>query len=242
MAVQGYIGWPIGVNRTVLDATTISVGDDAQKKDELEDGHKISIQKSAYIPERFNVKMSFDWETPVEGTNKTEYQLFTEWYKYKHKYGTVPFEFPNILYSSETGIPYIDPLSGETQYTQFYKITTALEGSKSGGHVAVNMTWEAVYSGVVSIETPEPSVDSLDAHKTYLDVIYSDIGSTAPVSTDFTLYKKVNSTYQEVTITGFAFDGISTVRLYHESINSGTFTVAISDYEDTGDHESSIGG
>ena len=146
MAIENYIGWAVGVNKTILDATTIAVGDNALRTDELESGHKTSVQKSPYTPEKYSVKMSFDWINPVGTTGKTEYQLFTEWYKYQHKCGAIPFEFPQIIYSSNTGIPALDPLTQKVEYTEFYRITSAIDGGKSGEHVAITMTWEAVYN------------------------------------------------------------------------------------------------
>ncbi len=131
MAIQNYIGWPVNVNQIVLDSTTISIGEGALRTDELENGHKQSIQKSPYVPEKYQIKMSFDWVNEVGTTGKTEYQLFTDWYKYRHKCGSVPFEFPEILYSSNTGIPTLDQHQN-VQYTEYYKITSATEGAKSG--------------------------------------------------------------------------------------------------------------
>jgi len=231
MAVSNYTGWPVGVNTTILDATTISIGENAVKTDELEDGHKISVQRSAYVPERYSVKMSFDWENPDPQTGKTEYQLFTEWYKYRHKCGAVPFEFPKIIYSSNTGIPGFDHLRQEVQYTEYYKITSTTEGSKSGGHVAVTMTWEAVYTGAVSIASPTPHVHGLTASTDYLDVTFDVLGDVAPTTSNFTLYRKTTGNWASISITGFAFDGVSTVRLYHDHYDTGTYTIAISNYE-----------
>ena len=232
MSVQNYIGWASHVNRTILDATTVSIGENALRTDELENGFKQSVQRSAYVPERYSVKMSFDWDNPNwEGTGKTEYQLFTEWYKYQHKCGVVPFEFPNIAYSTNTGIPQLDPLSNEVVYNEYYKITSATEGAKSGGHIAVTMTWEAVYTGTVSISNPsiQQSDIRLDAHNTYLDVIFSTLGNSVPASSNFTLYRKAssNDSFSQISMTGFAFDGISTARLYHDSYDTGYYSIAL---------------
>lgn len=76
MAIQNYIGWPPYVNRIILDSTTIKVGNNALKVDELENGLKRSIQKSAFVPEEYSVTMDFNWIDIVPGTGKTELQLF----------------------------------------------------------------------------------------------------------------------------------------------------------------------
>ena len=232
MAVQNYIGWPIGVNRIILDATTISVGENALQQDELESGRKQGILRSPYIPEKFSVKMSFNWIDPVGTTGKNEYQLFMDWYKYKHKCGVVPFEFPNILYSSETGIKVYDEPSASIRSVQYYKITSSAEGTKNGEDVSVTMTWEAVYTGTVSITTPTPAVYDIDAHSTYLDVIFSDMSDTAPTSSQITPYYKATGqgSYSAVTPTGFVFDGTSKVRIYYAAKQSGEMSIAINDY------------
>ena len=232
MAVQNYIGWPIGVNRIILDATTISVGENALQQDELENGHKTSILKSPYVPEKFSVKMSFNWIDPVGTTGKNEYQLFMDWYKYKHKCGVVPFEFPNILYSSETGIKVYDEPSDSIRSVQYYKITSSTEGTKSGEDVSVTMTWEAVYSGTVTITTPTPAVFDIEAHSTYLDINFSDVSDTAPTTSQITVYYKaqVSDSWSAAVLTGFVFDGTSKVRAYYDEKQSGILSIAINNY------------
>jgi len=232
MAIQNYIGWPVGVNQIILDSTTISVGDGALRIDELESGHKQSVQKSPYVPEKYQVKMTFDWVNPVGTTGKTEYRLFTEWYKYRHKCGSIPFEFPKILYSSNLGIPVLDT-HDNTQYTEYYRITSSTEGVKSGECVDVTMTWEAVYTGAITIPTPTPSVDDVVAHQTFLDVIFAEVADTAPVSSMFTVYARANSSasWSQVAVTGFVFDGTSTARLYYAEQTVGyQMTIAINNY------------
>lgn len=232
MAIQNYIGWPVGVNQIILESTTISIGEGALRTDELENGHKQSVQKSPYVPEKYQVKMSFDWVNEVGTTGKTEYQLFIDWYKYRHKCGSIPFEFPEILYSTNLGIPVLDT-HNEVQYTEYYKITSAAEGVKSGEHVEVTMTWEAVYTGAVTIPTPTPAVEDIEAHKLYTDVNFSAISDTAPVASMFTVYSRANSSasWSSVTVIGFLFDGTSTARIYTEQLTAGhQLTIAISNY------------
>ena len=161
MSIQNYIGWSTGVNRVILDTSTPTFGENALRNDELESGGKRSIQKRAYVPDVFAVTMEFDWVNEVilhkydqDGniipnqdihTGKTEFQLFVDWYKYEHKYGTVPFEFPKILYSQNTGIDIFDDndIGSEFRYgndnVEFYKITNAVQGSKSGERVNVSL-------------------------------------------------------------------------------------------------------
>ena len=230
MAVQNYIGWATGVNRIVLDTSSITVGENALKTDELESGGKRSIQKRAYVPDTFSVSMSFDWVNNVYingiDTGKTEYQLFIEWYKYAHKYGSVPFEFPKIIYSQNTGINIYDTVDHGNKDVEYYKITNAVQGSKSGEHVQVTMNWETVYGGEVSIAPSVPAVVGIQATKDYVDIFFSLVSETAPVSTQFTVYLGNNV----LTKTGFCYDGDKTVRIYYDEINSGTVSIAIDNY------------
>lgn len=224
--VQEYIGWATNVNRIILDSTTISMGENATRSDEMESGYKRTVQKNAFCPDKFSVKMSFDWVNKIEGTNKTEYQLFTDWYKYRHKYGAVPFEFPEILYSADTGIWINDSDLNSSYAVEYYKITSAVESAKSGEHVEVTMTWETVYGGVVSIETPLPQVIGIEATVEHMDIFFSAVSDTAPVAQDFIVY--INS--QLTTPSGFHYDGQRTVRIFYQLQPElhGTATVAIS--------------
>ena len=230
MAVQEYTGWATGVNRIILDSTSVNVGENALKRDELESGGKRSIQKGNYVPDTYSVTMSFNWIDHVfingVDTGKTEFQLFWEWYKYTHKYGEVPFEFPNIVYSQNTGVVIYDTVSAGYQSVEFYRITSAVQGSKSGEDVQVTMTWETVYGGTVSIAPTTPAVYGIEAHKKYVDITFSTVSDTAPVSSQFTVYVG-NSTK---TKTGFYYDGNFTVRIYYAETQSGVVSIAINNY------------
>lgn len=208
MAVNGYIGWSSHCNRIILDSTSITIGKNATRQSELEFGNKRSLLKSMFIPDEYSVTMEFEWDKTDE-YGKSELQYFYEWYKYKHKYGTIPFEFPKILYSPNSGIK---PQDDIFQYNsvEFYKITSAIEGSKSGSKVQIKMTWETVYGGVISIEEPEPTVNFIEATTSHLDIFYSSIGDLIPVLQDFKVYVQD----EEVEKTGFYFDGTSIVRIY----------------------------
>ena len=227
MAVQGYIGWATGVNRTILDSTSFTFGDNALKSDELENGLKRTQKRSAFNPDKFSVKMVFDWVNHVYingvDTGKTEFQLFTEWYKYQHKYCSVPFEFPRILYSQNTGIMVIDNNNHNTN-VEYYKITQAINGSKSGECIEVDMTWEAVYGGVVSLDTATPAIQSIHGTSNYVDIFFSSVALTEPTNQMFTVYIDDN----EVEKTGFCFDGSYTARIYYNYVLHGTVTFGMS--------------
>lgn len=243
MAVDSFIGWASHVNRVILSQTTFTVGEGATKTDELEGGGKRTRLKGAFCADKYSVVMEFNCDEKVTyaqgGTvyqlNKTELQLFWEWYKYKHQYGTVPFEFPKIIYSPQSGIKSQDDEYANTQ-VEFYKITSAVEGTKSGHYMQVKMTWESVYGGVISIPNQKPGISKLYAYKNHIDVYFSAIAKTEPTSSNFRITETVVSdsgkTSKDVAITGFYFDGVSVARLYYSDLSVGThyFIVDVEDY------------
>lgn len=216
MAVLNYTGWASNVNKIIIDSSTISVGENALRNDELENGHRRTRARSTYVPDTYSVVMDFDWEK-LGSDGKSEYQRFIEWYKYQHKYGSVPFEFPSILYSASNGINVYGT------HSEYYKITSAIEGSKFGSSIRVKMTWTTVYGGVVSIAQEENVFSNIENLKSNsCDVIFSSVGSVEPVSQTFTV--TVNGV--EVDITSFIFNG-NKGRIFFDSIGLGS-TVAVS--------------
>lgn len=236
--IQGYTGWATGVNRTIFDSSNITLGENALKNDELENGLKRTRKRGAFCPDKFSVKMRFNWVQDVYingvNTHKNEYQLFTEWYKYYHKYGSVPFEFPKILYSQDTGIYVMDTVDNGPSNVEYYKITSSVPGNKSGEDIEVDMTWEAVYGGVVDVaaQTPTVTFPCLDAKENYVDIYFSGLGTTAPTSQMFTVYSgsTEGSTDNTVTKTGFYYDNANTVRIYYDALASNTWVTFALNY------------
>lgn len=236
MAVDSYVGWPSHVNKIILSQSTMSFGDGALKTDELEGGGKRSHLKGAFTPDKFNVVMEFegsDMVKYIQGNteitlNKTELQLFLEWYKYTHKYGEVPFEFPKIVYSPQTGVKCVDDTFGNTQ-VEYYKITSAVEGSKNGTQLQLKMTWESVYGGLIQIAEGTSTMSGItSATKNYMDITFNQISSTQPTKDLFTVYD--GNTVK--TITGFYFDNGYTARIYFDDLDKGkhTLSFAMSSY------------
>lgn len=220
MAIKGYTGWAAYVNRIILDATTITLGENAVLQDTNVSGTRRSMLRGLFVPEKYSVVMEFDWEHVNQTTGLTELQMFYEWYKYDHRYGTVPFEFPKILYSPQTGVAGIDEResTGDRKLiynqTEFYKITSTVEGSKRGSDVQVKMTWESVYSGNINVIREPKAITTISANglEGYVDVLFSHIGSTVPVSSNFNIY--IDDSLTATAITGSFYDNKNTFRLY----------------------------
>ena len=226
--IQNYIGWAAGVNRIILDSVQFSVGENAVKTDDLESGGKRTVRKGMYVPDKFTVSMDFNWLEKVGNTGKTEYQLFLDWYKYKHKFGAVPFEFPRILYSSNTGILIYDAENQNKSYTEYYKITSAVAGQKSGECVRVNMSWETVYGGELSIPDVDMEISDYSLGKDSSGSYFVDFKfpvlatgeTTIPVLQNFSI-KATDSLetpieWTDCPATSFYYDDVDRVRIYFD--------------------------
>lgn len=229
--IADYIGWRTDVNRIILDSSSLTFGDGAIKSDELDSGGKRTRLKSQFPSEKYSITMEFDWITP-DSNGKTEFQRFYEWYKYDHKYGSVPFEFPKILYSPNTGIKYIDDIS-KYSINEYYRITSAVEGNKSGQSIQVKMTWESVYVGTIQYTEEKINSDDIliNATNGYIDVIFNKLPETLPVSERMSLLIK-NASSKEQTenqvITGLYFDNCNTLRIFFPALEDlGIYTLKL---------------
>lgn len=227
MDITGCITWATGVNKTILESSSILVGENATIQEETLSGKKITILKGSFVPKKYSIEMDFDWEKPIRGS-KTEYQLFLEWYEYRHKFGTVPFIFPKIIYSPRTGIK-IEDENSPCEY-EYYKIEGSIDGVKHGSSVKVKMTWKEVYSGILSVADPVSMMNGiLKVTKNYVEVSFSTESDVEPFQSDFSLIID-NATAD---IGGFAFDSFEG-RLYFVSpLLSGKHRVHVQYKEDS---------
>lgn len=228
--IAGYTGWCPTVNRVILDSTTITLGENAIKSDELDSGGKRTRLKSDAPSEKYSVTMEFNWIKKDE-KGKTELQRFYDWYQYDHRYGSVPFEFPQIIYSPTSGIKVIDDASNVYR-SEYYKITSAVEGSKSGESVQIKMTWKTVYGGVVSYT--EDSIESGDVliypHNGFIDIYFSTLPPVIPPTTSISLSIEKDGVPLEgfSTVQGSYFDNSNTLRIFYPLIDElGTYEAHI---------------
>lgn len=225
--MKDYIGWPTNVNRIILDETTISVGKDATVSETLKSGRKRSELAGAYCPDVYPVVMDFEADDNqkvydingqyITTLDRTEHQLFTDWYKYSSKYGTIPFEFPKIVYTPGKGYSTDDGVMG------LYKITSSAEMGKSGTCQRVKMTWEEVFSGDVTVEAESAAINGITAiTKDYIDVTFSAVAEDAPVSSLFQLYDGNTA----IPTKAYCFDGAYTARIYYNTLSAGNHTIS----------------
>lgn len=199
-----YCAWPNYVNRVIIDSTNVTVGDGAVIADAIEGSPKSRRRLTvANPPDKYSVTMHFDcYERmthypdgrevlPTDPNyNTTEKDRFFKWFKGVHKFGTVPVEFPSILwnsnYDSKGYITEEDAQTGNLPYNEHYIITSPVEGSKHGNSIAVTMSWETFSTGVYEIPVPEKSViDDCRIESGYAVFNLSAIAEANPVSNWF---------------------------------------------------------
>ena len=232
-----YIGWATNVNKEILESTSITVGEGAVVEDSLETGgQKKSRLARATTPDKYSVKMAFNC---IDKGNDgyTESERFWAWYKYRHCYGVNPFLFPAILINSnrqegtsQEDIAHIverisnGDITAKLPDNEYYVIKSAAEGNKSGHDLEVNMTWETYATGVISVPDDTVTVDHIEAHNGYVDIVLTGTPTTEP--TTLTWPMTINGLAEPVTLC--TFDGNVTVRYYFETkITPGVYVVTI---------------
>ena len=166
-----YVGWASNVNRIIIDSCQITIGENALQKDSLENGKEKTRLSSSIPPKKFQVTMDFDW-LEKDKNGLTEKDRFLNWYQYVLQYGANCFQFPSIL------------LGENKKVYEWYRITSAVQGGKSGYSVRFTMTWESTFEGTITIPESEISLDKIGVHKSYIDVIFSDTPVTYPSMND----------------------------------------------------------
>lgn len=179
------------VNKVILEETSISVGENGYVEDTDAAGFHDRRLTAFSIPDKYNVTMDFDWGGAGSEFQKpatdgiSEYDWFVRWYKYTHQRGANPFWFPCIAEKPVNNLGH--------KGMCLYRITSALNASKSGYSMRVTMTWEEVYSGTVEVSTVTPEFDSIIAYNGKISAIFSNIPSSDPIFSNFNLKMKLRS-------------------------------------------------
>lgn len=240
-----YIGWASNVNKDIIDSTSITVGEGATVEDSLEaGGQKKKRLVSASPADRYAVTMRFDFvEKGSDGL--TELERFYTWYKYRHCYGVNPFLFPAILINSNRQY-------GESQETvehiiqriangdptarlpdnEYYIITSAVEGSKSGTDLELNMTWETYATKPFTIPDDISEIDHIEAENGYIDVslTFPPTEEPTPITWNVMISKDGGEAVPLI-IDYCTYDGNINARLYFTpKTDSGTYTVSIDEF------------
>ena len=232
-----YIGWASNVNKIIIDSTSVTVGDGATVSDSLETGsQKKRRVVSANPPDKYSVRMAFNF-VEEDDNGLTELERFYSWYKHQHCYGVNPFEFPAILINSnrqkgasQEEIEHIIQriINGDTTAklpdNEYYVITSAVEGSKSGNELEVTMTWETYATGVYTIPTDTPAINNISPVNGYVDIILTESPLSEPTTSTWSL--KIN--YLPTDVIACTYDGDVTVRYYFTPITvPGTYIITV---------------
>lgn len=247
---MAYIGWANNVNKIILDSTNVTVGEGAVVQDSTESGgQKKSRLTCANPPDKFSVTMKFSFaEDSKDANGRTEVDRFWTWLKWVHRYGVNPFMFPAILINSnrqqgysQEDIEHIikriengDP-TAKLPDNEYYKITSAANGEKSGTDQQITMTWETFATGVISVPDTTAEVNRISAENGKVDIFLTSIPDTEPTIDTWTLYiTPPLGTKTEETKNFFYYDGIATATLYFdEKTVEGTYIVEVDGKTDT---------
>lgn len=223
------VSWPIGVNRTVLSETTITVGQDAVSKDSTENGSEMTLLKSSGAPDQFAVVMYFSNSTQDSfynnhidslGNHVTEWQAFLNWFKYTTMMGQKGFYFHKID----------DPRDDVKGRSCVYKIMSSglPKGTPEGTYYKVTMTWAQVFLDAISVsQVTDPAVDSMFVQNGFIDVRLEEKPENPPSKPDFSI---TSDYYAESTVPLKAvdYDGNKSVVLYFDEFNiPGTYKVNV---------------
>lgn len=208
------IGWPTNVNRIIIDSTTITAGE-GTVVNEMETGVDDVSLKSSFIPDVVNVTMDFDFAEKDEN-GLSEYDRFMIWYKFVHKRGTVPFEFPTIAkYGKE-----------ELSEISTYRITTSPTQSKRGLAFRVTMTWKEDFKEIIKVKTQPPTIQGLFADNGYVLIDYSSMPSTIPTTDSYTFTIFSQGYQSTLNITKVEVDE-DFAYFYFQKKESGEYTIRL---------------
>lgn len=230
---MAYIGWAVNVNKDILNSTAITVGEGATIQDSLETGgQKKSRVTCANPPDKYAVVMNFSFaEESKDENGLTELDRFWSWYKWAHCYGTNPFEFPAILLNSnrQKGFSNEEISFGNSPDTEYYKISSAVNGNTSGTDQQVTMTWETYATGVITIPASSAEVDHIEAENGYVDIFLTEALTVEPTKNTYQVL--INGTVEPINRS--VYDGNQTLRYYFAEKDTGTYTVIVSGKTDT---------
>lgn len=210
------IGWALNVNKDVIDSTTLDLGEGVIET-ETETGKVDTYLKSSCVPEVINITMDFDFFEKDEN-GLTEFDRFCRWFKYEHKYGSVPFEFPTIYRTGEDALKKLS----------VYRIKKSPTFSKRGYQQRASMVWEEVFKEMISIPDSVVLIQGgyVENGKLHIELNEPLNKSPATGMFDITFYKNeavVSNSISDVTADGASLD------FYFNELPAGRYQIYVSD-------------
>lgn len=208
--------WATGVNRIVLNETSITVGQNALQTSSTENGSEQSLLRSSGVPDQYNVSMYFSNSTKdafylnhvdSNGNHITEWQAFLNWFKYEIEMGTLPFYFSSI-----------GDVSGNT--TAIYKIISSglPKGTPNGEYIKCTMTWAEQINEVMNYSQAKIVGDYLDFTENTIEFHFNEEPTTVPQKSDFEILFSTEdeSVIGSITVEYLEYDGYKTCVLRYD--------------------------
>lgn len=243
------IEWALGVNRTVTNETTPSIGENALISDKSENGNEMSRLTASNSPDNFSVSMWFSHSTQdsfyrnhtdADGNHITEWDAFLTWFKYVAQMGTIPFYFADIN----------DP-TGKKKAIYKIKSNGLPKGQTHGDKVKCQMTWVEVFNGSITIPEQHLISDTIDLTNGQIEFRFLEPLTDSDLDiddTNFSASYEYGETFEELSdrgnlvIHGFDFDGYKSALLYFDEFrNAGVYRITVT-FTNSQSEESSVSG
>ena len=204
------ISWADNVNQKIVDSTQINIGEGGYIEDKSSNGVASERRLSTLTsPDTFNVVMDFDFaKKDINGYS--EFDRFINWYKFKHRRGTIPFKFPAITrFGIDGPINPVDPFTGEERLC-WYKITSGVKPQKSGLAMRCSMTWVEVYSGPgITVIPSTLAMDKMTVQNGHIQMFFNHKPAEPIAEEAFTLQYRLTTDvdFTDTPITRMVVDG-----------------------------------
>ncbi len=212
--------WATGVNRIILNDTSITVGQNAVQNSNSENGTEQSLLRSSGVPDQYTVSMYFSNSTKdafylnhvdSNGNHITEWQAFLRWFKYEIEMGTLPFYFASI-----------GDVSGNT-YAIYKIISSGMpKGTPEGEYIKCSMTWAEVINETINYSQEKIIGDYLDFSENIIEFHFTEVPTKMPKKSDFIVSFSIDNTNTiangTIDIESLEYDGYKTcILMYSES-------------------------
>lgn len=208
------IGWPANVNKIIIDSTTLTMGEGAVEN-ELENGKFETWLKSSCVPDTINVTMDFDF-FELDEYGLSEFDRFRRWFKYSHKCGTVPFEFPTIYNTDENNKKF-----------STYRIKGTPSFSKRGLCNRTTMTWIEEFNGTIEIPKTSLKLEEIYAENGTITLLLASSLLEDLTTNTFDIEIKKDGEVIPFEITNIEIDRNVATYNFEPFTEEGTYTVSV---------------
>lgn len=210
------VEWESGVNRVITNESSPSFGEDSIISNKSENGSEQTSLKQTSAPDVWTVVMYFSNSTEdnfYKNHNRTEWDAFINWFKYKTKFGTKPFYFNKIGKENESAI---------------YKIRSngLPKPAIMGTTMKVSMVWVEYNNTAITVPDVVVTGDYIDVSNGIIDFHFNEVPENFPQKSDFSAYYQnyneageVLPAHTPIVIEKTIYDGNKTVQMYFQTID-----------------------